>query len=162
VVRGAFVAREEDRQPFVLQRPQDAGVASNDARSTIAMPSRNTRLCRTNASTMSASLRTCAAPSSRTTWGRSAPVYQHADQEARDRGSADRRPWVVVHVIVGDARGGACAIGCFAFQFLQPQLGGEQLGLDLRAEILGALAGLVAGALQQILGVAQHRRKVIE
>ena len=82
-------------------------------------------------------------------------VHQQADQEAERRhGRADRAPRIVVHVIVGDARRRARAIHRLAFQLLQPQLRGQQLRFDLRAQVLRALAGLVAGALQQVLGFA--------
>ena len=80
---------------------------------------------------------------------RSAAVHQHSDQEACNGRRADRRPWVVVHVIVGDARRGPRMIHRFAFELLQPQFRREQLRFHLRAQILRALAGLIAGALQQ-------------
>jgi hypothetical protein len=67
-----------------------------------------------------------------------------------------------VNVVVGDARRGACAIHRLAFELLQAQLGGQQLGFDLRAQVLRPLAGLVAGALQEILGLREHRGEIVE
>jgi hypothetical protein len=91
-----------------------------------------------------------------------APVQQHADQESGDGGCADRRPRIVVHVVVGDARRRARAIHRLAFELLQPQFRGQQLRFHLRSKVLRALAGLVARAFQQVFGFAQHRGKIIE
>src|SRR5487761_1944512 len=93
---------------------------------------------------------------------RSAPVHQQAGDEADCGRGADRPPGIVVNVVVGHARCVLRAVDGLALQLLQAQLGGEELGLDLCAQVLRSLAAFVAGALQQVFGIREHRGEIVE
>ena len=88
-----------------------------------------------------------------------AAVHQQADDETDRGGDADRLPRIVVHVVVGGAGGGLGAVDRLAFEFLQPELGAQQLGLDLRAQVAGLVAGFDGAPLQHFLGFGQHARQ---
>ena len=77
--------------------------------------------------------------------GPSAAVQQQADDEADRGGDADRLPGMVVDVVVGGARGVLGAVDRLPFEFLQPQLGVQQLGLDLLADVARLVAGFAGG-----------------
>ena len=67
-----------------------------------------------------------------------------------------------MHVIIGDSRGRLGAVERVPLHFLQPRPGGEKLRLDLRAQILRAVARFTGGALHQILSLRQHFGKIVD
>src|SRR5512135_1736928 len=158
----ATIAAKPNATAATAISPTDAFSRSrSSANSTLASSMRVRSSETTDADSRAANFPT---PPSRTDMKmrRSAPVHQQAGDEADCSGRADRPPGIVVHVVVGDARGVLGAVDRLALQFLKAQLGGEQFRLDLRAQVLRALAAFVAGALQKILGVGKHRGEIIE
>src|SRR5580765_4544122 len=75
--------------------------------------------------------------------GRSATVHQQAGHKADAGSDTHHLPRMVVDVIVGGARGFLGAIRREALELLQLQFCGEELGFDLRPQILRLVAGLV-------------------
>ena len=67
-----------------------------------------------------------------------------------------------MHEVVGDARRGLGAVDRLAFEFLQAELGGKQLGFDLGAQVAGPVSGFVGSLLEQILGFGEHGGEVVD
>ena len=76
----------------------------------------------------------------------SAAVHHQADDEADRRRDADRLPRIVVHVVVGGAGGALARSTASPSISCSSQLGGEQLGLDLRAQVLRACSPVSVAA----------------
>ena len=49
-----------------------------------------------------------------------------------------------------------------AFDLLQLELGAQQLGLDLRAQVAGLVAGFHGGALQHFLRLGQDGGQIVD
>jgi hypothetical protein len=92
---------------------------------------------------------------------RSAAVEQQADRDAHGRRDADRLPRMVVHVVVGRTCGFFGAVDGLALQFLQLQLGGEQLASTCWRRSR-AFAGLGRCGLQQRFGFGKDGAEIVD
>ena len=71
-------------------------------------------------------------------------------------------PGVIAHIIVGSAGRYLGPVDRLAFDLLQLELGAEQLGLDLRAQVAGLVAGFQGRALQHFLRLGQHGGHIVD
>src|SRR5450631_279440 len=93
---------------------------------------------------------------------RLATTDQKAHQETDRRGNAQRLPGIVAHVFVGRARGRFGPFRRVILHVLQLELGGAQLGFDLRAQIGRAFARFLGGLLEQRIGFGQHFGEILD
>src|SRR5664279_4013593 len=92
----------------------------------------------------------------------SATADQHADEEANCRGGADRLPWIVAHIVVGDLGGRLGAVDGVILKILQLQLRRQKFGFDLRSQVARPLAGFRGGLLEEGFGFSEYITEILD